>query len=100
MPSNFSPDFYESILEASDRGELWGIENSDLTPLEVQLILSHDFSCIQASLLVPKIVLYVVYVDYCLILSINIRFCSGPYYFSYINFTRRSSSFRTYSEEQ
>ena len=44
MPSNFSPDFYESILEASDRGELWGIENSDLTPLEVQLILSHDFS--------------------------------------------------------
>jgi len=44
MPSNFSPDFYESILEASDNGELWGIENSDLTPLEVQLILSHDFS--------------------------------------------------------
>ena len=34
----------ESILEASDNGELWGIENSDLTPLEVQLILSHDFS--------------------------------------------------------
>ena len=44
MPSNFSPDFYESILEASDSGELWGIENSDLTPLEIQLILSHDFS--------------------------------------------------------
>ena len=44
MPSNFSPDFYESILEASDKGELWGIENRDLTPLEVQLILSHDFS--------------------------------------------------------
>jgi len=44
MPSNFSPDFYESILEASDNGELWGIENSDLTPVEVQLILSHDFS--------------------------------------------------------
>ena len=44
MPSNFLPDFYESILEASDRGERWGIENSDLTPLEVQLILSHDFN--------------------------------------------------------
>ena len=35
---------YESILEASDKGELWGIENSDLTPLEIQLLLSHDFS--------------------------------------------------------
>ena len=44
MPSNFSPDFYESILEASDRGELFEIENSDLIPLEVQLILSHDIS--------------------------------------------------------
>ena len=44
MPLKFSPDFYESILEASDSGELWGIENSDLTPLEIQLILSHDFS--------------------------------------------------------
>ena len=44
MPSNFSPDFYESILEASDKGELWGIESSDLTPLEIQLLLSHDFS--------------------------------------------------------
>ncbi|AIQ97540.1 hypothetical protein [Prochlorococcus sp. MIT 0801] len=44
MPSKFSPDFYESILEASDKGELWGIENSDLTPLEIQLLLSHDFS--------------------------------------------------------
>ena len=44
MPANFSPDFYESILEASDSGELWGIENRDLSPLKVQLILSHDFS--------------------------------------------------------
>tara|TARA_Y100001968_G_scaffold276114_1_gene270234 strand:+ start:710 stop:844 length:135 start_codon:yes stop_codon:yes gene_type:complete len=43
MPSNFSPDLYESILEASDRGELWGIENSDLTPLEIHLIFSNDF---------------------------------------------------------
>tara|TARA_B100000965_G_scaffold377829_1_gene372183 strand:+ start:670 stop:804 length:135 start_codon:yes stop_codon:yes gene_type:complete len=41
MPSNFSPDFYQSIVEASDKGELWGIEYSDLTPLEIQLILSH-----------------------------------------------------------
>ncbi|KGG22414.1 hypothetical protein [Prochlorococcus marinus] len=44
MTSNFSLDFYQSILEASDNGELWGLENSDLTSLEVQLILSHDFS--------------------------------------------------------
>jgi len=42
LPSNFSPDFYEYILEASDKGELWGIENSDLTPLEIKLLLSHD----------------------------------------------------------
>ena len=44
MPKNLSPDFYESILEASDKGELWRIENSDLTPLEIQVLLSHDFN--------------------------------------------------------
>tara|TARA_Y100001968_G_scaffold295522_1_gene302985 strand:- start:323 stop:457 length:135 start_codon:yes stop_codon:yes gene_type:complete len=44
MPSNFSPDFYEFILEASEKGELWGIENTDLTPLEVHLILSRDLN--------------------------------------------------------
>tara|TARA_Y100001968_G_C19147718_1_gene614623 strand:+ start:257 stop:391 length:135 start_codon:yes stop_codon:yes gene_type:complete len=44
MSSNFSPDFYESILEASDKGELWGIENSDLTPLEIHLMLCNDRS--------------------------------------------------------
>ena len=44
MPYNFSPDFYESILKASDKGELWEIDNSDLTPLEIQLILSNDYS--------------------------------------------------------
>ena len=44
MPCNFSPDLYGSILEASERGELWGIENSDLIPLEIHLILSNDFS--------------------------------------------------------
>ena len=44
MSSNFLPDFYESILEASDRSELWGIENNDLTPLEIQLILSDDYN--------------------------------------------------------
>ena len=43
MSPNFSLDFYESILEASDKGELWGIENSDLTPLELHLILSTDY---------------------------------------------------------
>ena len=44
MPTNFSPDFYESIVEASDKGELWGIDNSDLTPLEIHLILSNQFN--------------------------------------------------------
>ena len=39
MP-NSSDDFYESILQASERGELWGIENTDLTPLEIHLIIS------------------------------------------------------------
>ena len=40
MPK-FSDKFYDAILEASDKGELWGIENTDLTPLEIYLILSH-----------------------------------------------------------
>ena len=31
----FSTDLYDSILEASDRGELWGIENYDSTQLEI-----------------------------------------------------------------
>ena len=44
MYSSFSPDFYESILEASDKGELWGVENSDSTPLELHLILSSEYS--------------------------------------------------------
>tara|TARA_Y100001968_G_C18868226_1_gene485933 strand:- start:47 stop:181 length:135 start_codon:yes stop_codon:yes gene_type:complete len=44
MPSYCSPYFYKSILEASEKGELWGIENSDLTALETQLILFNDFS--------------------------------------------------------
>ena len=43
MPK-FSADFYESILEASDKGELWGVENTDLTPLEIQLILCQSSS--------------------------------------------------------
>ncbi len=40
MPT-FSADFYESILEASERGELWGIENKDLSPIEINLNYSH-----------------------------------------------------------
>jgi len=40
MPNFAALDFYESIVEASNRGELWGIENTDLTPLEINLILS------------------------------------------------------------
>tara|TARA_B100000214_G_C23469600_1_gene402090 strand:- start:307 stop:438 length:132 start_codon:yes stop_codon:yes gene_type:complete len=39
MPK-FSEKFYDAIVEASDKGELWGIENIDLTPLEIHLILS------------------------------------------------------------
>ena len=31
----FSTDLYDSILEASDRGELWGIENNDSTQFEI-----------------------------------------------------------------
>ena len=30
----FSTYLYDSILEASDRGELWGIEKNDATQLE------------------------------------------------------------------
>ena len=40
MPNFIESGFYESIVEASERGELWGIEKNDLTPLEI-LILSH-----------------------------------------------------------
>tara|TARA_Y100001968_G_C19435812_1_gene759601 strand:+ start:211 stop:345 length:135 start_codon:yes stop_codon:yes gene_type:complete len=43
MP-NLSSDFYESIIKASDKGELWGIEHTELTPLEIHLILSHTYS--------------------------------------------------------
>ena len=35
MAKYFSTDLYDSILEASDRGELWGIENNDLTQIEI-----------------------------------------------------------------
>ena len=31
----FSTDLYDSILEASDRGELWGIEKNVATQLEI-----------------------------------------------------------------
>ena len=37
----FPAEFYESILEASERGELWRIENTDLNPLVIRLILSN-----------------------------------------------------------
>ena len=40
MPK-FSADFYESIIEASDKGELWEIESTGLKPLELHFILSH-----------------------------------------------------------
>ena len=37
--SKHIPEFYESILEASERGELWGIstEPSNWTQLEIDL---------------------------------------------------------------
>ena len=37
--SKHIPEFYESILEAAERGELWGItsEHSQLTQLELYL---------------------------------------------------------------
>ena len=37
--SNHIPEFYESILEASQRGELWGIssDQSHWTQLEIEL---------------------------------------------------------------
>ena len=31
----FSTDLYDSILEASERGELWGIEKNDSIQLEI-----------------------------------------------------------------
>ena len=31
----FSTDLYDSILEASDMGELWGLEKIDSTQLEI-----------------------------------------------------------------
>ena len=31
----FSADLYDSILEASERGELWAIEKNDSTQLEI-----------------------------------------------------------------
>ena len=39
--SNHFPEFYESIVEACKRGELWGIEkpSTDSTQLEIDLIL-------------------------------------------------------------
>ena len=31
----FSIDLYDSIIEASDRGELWGIEKNEATQIEI-----------------------------------------------------------------
>ena len=41
MPSNFLPELYKSILEASDKCELMGIKNTDLNTLEIELIISN-----------------------------------------------------------
>ena len=37
------PEFYESIVEASNRGELWGVDvsNNDTMQLEIDFNLSH-----------------------------------------------------------
>ena len=43
--SKHIPEFYESILEAAERGELWGItsEHSQLVQLELNLV-----SCVKS----------------------------------------------------
>jgi len=40
---NHMSDFYESIVEACDRGELWGIEKSsiDSTQLEIDFNINN-----------------------------------------------------------
>ena len=30
-------DFYESIVEASERGELWGVESPSNTPTQLEI---------------------------------------------------------------
>tara|TARA_B100000965_G_C19291702_1_gene626137 strand:- start:442 stop:576 length:135 start_codon:yes stop_codon:yes gene_type:complete len=37
------PEFYESIVEASNRGELWGVDvsNNDTTQLEIDFSLPY-----------------------------------------------------------
>ena len=41
--SNHISDFYEAIVEASNRGELWGIESSstDSTQLEIDFNMNN-----------------------------------------------------------
>ena len=40
--SNHFPEFYESIVEAFNNGELWGIEKSstDSTQLEIDFLIT------------------------------------------------------------
>ena len=40
---NHLPEFYESIVEASNRGELWGVDvfNNETTQLEIDFSLSY-----------------------------------------------------------
>ena len=35
--SIYIPDFYESIVEACERGELWGIETTSHTPIQLEI---------------------------------------------------------------
>ena len=35
--SNHFPEFYESIVEACNRGELWGVEPPSKTPTQLEI---------------------------------------------------------------
>tara|TARA_B100000700_G_scaffold115122_1_gene129351 strand:+ start:1649 stop:1777 length:129 start_codon:yes stop_codon:yes gene_type:complete len=38
--SNQNSDFYDSIVEASNRGELWGIETSSPSSSQLEIIFN------------------------------------------------------------
>ena len=39
---NQIPNFYESIVEANDRGELWGIETSSIDSIQLEIDFNID----------------------------------------------------------
>ena len=36
------PDFYKSIVEACERGELWGVEPPSNTPTQLEIDFTHN----------------------------------------------------------